>query len=144
MDKTDSSRPALPVMYANYLLDKEGDIPGNLSFELNINDFGPLNDYENAKNFINNITSFKILYRLMTIFPNHNKKKEQKCIGHEIEQIYSYENSAHLNLYLKYNKIQCPDSHYIADIFWVEIIIVALSVISLIYTFFYVVKRYNK
>ena len=143
MDKTDSSRPALPVMYANYLLDKEGDIPGNLSFELNINDFGPLNDYENAKNFINNITSFKILYRLMTIFPNHNKKKEQKCIGHEIEQIYSYENSAHLNLYLKYNKIQCPDSHYIADIFWVEIIIVALSVISLIYTFFYVVKRYK-
>ena len=145
MDKEDSGAPASPKMFVNYLRDKVGELPGNLTFELNINDFGPLNNYENAKQFINNITGFKIIYRLMTIFPNTNKNKEQKCIGHEIEQIYSYENSAHINLYLKYNKIACPNTNtnYNADIIWSEIIIIILSIISLLYTYFHVVKRYK-
>ena len=145
MERTDSGTPSPPEMFVNYLRDKIGELPGNLSFILTQNDFGPLNDNENAKNFINNITSFKILYHLMTIFPNSNKNKdkEQKCIGHEIEQIYSYENSAHIDLYLKYNKIPCPDKNYIADIFWSEIIIIILSIISLIYTYFHVVRRYK-
>ena len=143
MDKTDTGGPALPEMHVNYLMDKEDGFPGNLSFKLNLNDFGPLNDYDNAKHFINNITSFKISYRLMTILPNRNKKKGQKCIGHQIEQIYSYENSAHINLYLQYQKIACIGQNYIADIFWSEIMIVILSIISLINTFFHVVNRYK-
>ena len=81
----------------------------------------------------------------MTIFPSNsqNKNEEQKCIGHEIEQIYSFENSAIIDLYLKYNKIACPNKNYIADIFWSQIIIIILAIISLLYTYFHVVKRYK-
>lgn len=145
MYKTDEGRGSSPKMYVNYLRDKIGDLPGELSFELDIDDFGPLNDNDNAKIFVNNITSFKIVYYLMTIFPNSNKNKdkEQKCIGHEIEQIYSFENSANIDLYLKYNKIACINNNYISDIFWSEIIIIILSIISLLYTFFHVVRRYK-
>ena len=145
MYKTDTGNASSPEMFINYLRDKIGELPGKLSFDLNINDFGPLNDNENAKIFINNITSFKIVYYLMTIFPNSNKNKdkEQKCIGHEIEQIYSFENSANIDLYLKYNKIACANNNYIADIFWSEIIIIILAIISLLYTYFHIVKRYK-
>ena len=145
MYKNDSGGASPPEMHINYLRDKIGELPGNLSFELTLNDYGPLNDNENAKKFINNITSFKIVYRLMTIFPNSNKNEnlEQKCIGHEIEQIYSFENSANIDLYLKYNKIACPNKNYIDDIFWSQIIIIILSIISLLYTYFHIVKRYK-
>ena len=102
----------------------------------------PLNDNETSKKFINNITNFKIFYHLMTIFPA-NKNKEQKCIGHEIEQIYSFENSSIIDLYLKYNKVACKDKNYIADIFWSEIIIIILAIISLLNTYFHVVWRYK-
>ena len=131
-----------PEMYLDYLRNKEGESPGQLSFELSLNDFGPLNDNENAKKFINNITNFKILYHLMTIFPE-DKNKEQKCIGHEIQQIYSFENSAIIDLYLKYNKVACSNKNYIADIFWSEIVIIILAIISLLHTYFHVVKRYK-
>ena len=145
MYKNDSGKALSPEMYVNYLKDKINELPGKLSFELNIDDFGPLNDNENAKLFINNITSFKIVYYLMTIFPNSNQNqdKEQKCIGHEIEQIYSFENAANIDLYLKYNKIPCSNNTYIAEFFWSEIIIIILSIISLIYTYFHVSKRYK-
>lgn len=145
MEKNEFGGGASPEMFVNYLRDKTPELPGNLSYSLTLDDLGPLNDDENAKKFINNITSFKISYYLMTIFPNSNKNrdKEQKCIGHEIEQIYSYENSAHIDLYLKYNKIPCPDTNYFADTFWSEIIIIILSIISLIYTYFHVVRRYK-
>ena len=145
MYKNDSGKASSPEMYVNYLRDKMSELPGKLSFELNLDDFGPLNDNENAKIFINNITSFKIVYYLMTIFPNsnQNKDKEQKCIGHEIEQIYSFENAANIDLYLKYNKISCFNNNYIADFFWPEIIIIILSIISLLYTYFHVSKRYK-
>ena len=145
MYKNESGKASSPEMYINYLRDKTNVLPGKLSFELNVDDFGPLNDKENAKIFINNITSFKIVYYLMTIFPNtnQNKDKEQKCIGHEIEQIYSFENGVNIDLYLQYNKIACFNSTYIAEFFWSEIIIIILSIISLLYTFFHVSKRYK-
>ena len=133
-----------PKMFVNYLRDKVNKLPGEIAFELSLNNFGPLNDNENAKNFINNITSFKIQYYLKSIFPNGNdENKDSKCIGHEIEQIYSFANSANIDLYLKYNKIACEDEYYIAELFWSEIIIIILSIISLLYTYFHVVKRYK-
>ena len=145
MEKNESGGGAPPEMFVNYLRDKTPELPGHLSYSLTLDDLGPLNNDENVKKFVNNITSFKISYYLMTIFPNSNKNrdKEQKCIGHEIEQIYSYENSAHIDLYLKYNKIPCPDTNYFADTFWSEIIIIILSIISLLYTYFHVVRRYK-
>ena len=144
MYKNSTGAASSPEMYVDYLRDKIGELPGQLSFELSLDDFGPLNDNENAKKFINNITNFKILYHLMTIFPsNNNNNKEQKCIGHEIEQIYSFENSAIIDLYLKYNKVACSDKNYIADIFWSEIMIIILAIISLLHTYFHVVKRYK-
>ena len=144
MYKNSSHGASSPEMYVDYLRDKIGELPGQLSFELSLNDFGPLNDNENAKKFINNITNFKILYHLKTIFPsNKNNSKEKKCIGHEIEQIYSFENSAIIDLYLKYNKVACSDQNYIADIFWSEIMIIILAIISLLHTYFHVVKRYK-
>ena len=145
MEKNETGGGAPPEMFVNYLRDKTPELPGHLSYSLTLDDLGPLNEDENAKKFVNNITSFKISYYLMTIFPNSNKNrdKEPKCIGHEIKQIYSYENSAHIDLYLKYNKIPCPDTNYFADTFWSEIIIIILSIISLLYTYFHVVRRYK-
>lgn len=144
MYKKSSGEASSPEMYVDYLRDKIGELPGQLSFELSLNDFGPLNNNENAKNFINNITNFKIVYHLMTIFPSkENNNKEQKCIGHEIEQIYSFENSAIIELFLNYKKKACSDKNYIADIFWSEIIIVILAIISLLNTYFHVLKRYK-
>ena len=35
------------------------------------------------------------------------------------------------------------NNNYISDIFWSEIIIIILSIISLLYTFFHVVRRYK-
>ena len=144
MYKTESGAGANPEMLVDYFRDKIGELPGKLSFEITLDDLGPLNDNENAKKFINNITSFKIVYHLVTIFPySNNNKGEEKCIGHEIEQIYSFENGANFDLYLNYHKVACEDRNYIADIFWSEIIIIVLSIISLLSTYFHVVKRYK-
>ena len=46
-------------------------------------------------------------------------------------------------MYLNYYRITCEDKNYIAGIFWSEIIIIILSIISLLYTYFHVVKRYK-
>ena len=144
MYKSKSGQAENPKMFINYLRDKTKRPPVKIAYELNLNDFCPLNDSQNAKQFINNITSFKIQYYLMSIFPNeNNENKDGKCIGYEIEQIYSFANWANIDLYLKYNKMACEDIYYISELFWSEIIIIFLSIVSLLCTYFHVVKRYK-
>ena len=65
-----------------------------------------MNNYNNEKEIINDITSFKIAYILSIIFLNHNKIKELFCIGSEIEKNHSYKNSTHINNILNILKQQ--------------------------------------
>ena len=91
INKNEESEIPPPLMYVNYLNDKMEEIPGKLFFYLYKNDFGPLNDEIDAKIFINNITSFKILYFLKATFPSKTREKESSTRCYEIEQVYSFE-----------------------------------------------------
>ena len=132
-----------PEMYINYLNDKIEEIPGNLSFYLNKNDFGPLNDAENAKIFINNITSFKIVYYLMSILPPLNKGTQERYICYQIKQVYSFESLANIDLYLNYKKIKCPNKDFVSNEFWIEIFIIILCIVCWIFNIIHIIKRYK-
>ena len=135
-----------PTMYINYVNDKVDKLPGNLSFVLKRNDFGPLNDDKNAKIFINNLTSFKILYYLKTYFPSRKKGKETNTRCHQIEQVYSFESLANIDLYLNYKKFKCPDQDYDIEVnnILIEIIIIILCIICLVLNIIHIIKRYKK
>jgi hypothetical protein len=130
-------------MYINYLNDKIEEIPGNLSFYLNKNDFGPLNDAENAKIFINNVTSFKIVYYLMSILPPLNKGTQERYICYQIKQVYSFESLANIDLYLNYKKIKCPNKDFVSNEFWIEIFIIILCIVCWIFNIIHIIKRYK-
>ena len=143
--KNEENEAPPPEMHINYLNDKIKEIPGNLTFYLNKNDFGPLNDEINAKIFINNITSFKILYNLKTIIPNKKVKDEDKYICYKIEQVYSFESLANIDLYLNYNKNKCPNTNtgFEVNSVLVEIIIIILCIICLVLNIIHIIKRYK-
>lgn len=143
INKGENDEVPPPEMYINYLNDKIEEIPGNLSFYLNKNDFGPLNDAENAKIFINNITSFKIVYYLMSILPPLNKGTKERYICYHIEQVYSFESLANIDLYLNYKKIKCPNKDFVSNEFWIEIFIIILCIICWIFNIIHIIKRYK-
>ena len=146
LNKDEKGEGAPPEMYVNYISDKTEEIPSNLSFLLNKNDFGPLNDEVNAKIFINNITSFKILYYLKTIFPSDGKENETNTRCHEIEQIYSFENLANIDLYLNYKKYKCPNEDFGSEVdnILIEIIIIILCIICIVLNIIHMIKRYKR
>ena len=143
INKGENDEVPPPEMYINYLNDKIEEIPGNLSFYLNKNDFGPLNDAENAKIFINNITSFKIVYYLMSILPPLNKGTQERYICYQIKQVYSFENLANIDLYLNYKKIKCPNKDFVSNEFWIEIFIIILCIVCWIFNIIHIIKRYK-
>ena len=143
INKGENDEVPPPEMYINYLNDKIEEIPGNLSFYLNKNDFGPLNDAENAKIFINNITSFKIVYYLMSILPPLNKGTQERYICYQIKQVYSFESLANIDLYLNYKKIKCPNKDFVSNEFWIEIFIIILCIICWIFNIIHIIKRYK-
>ena len=143
INKGENDEVPPPEMYINYLNDKIEEIPGNLSFYLNKNDFGPLNDAENAKIFINNITSFKIVYYLMSIFPPLNKGTQERYICYQIKQVYSFESLANIDLYLNYKKIKCPNKDFVSNEFWIEIFIIILCIVCWIFNIIHIIKRYK-
>ena len=143
INKGENDEVPPPEMYINYLNDKIEEIPGNLSFYLNKNDFGPLNDAENAKIFINNITSFKILYYLMSILPPLNKGTQERYICYQIKQVYSFESLANIDLYLNYKKIKCPNKDFVSNEFWIEIFIIILCIVCWIFNIIHIIKRYK-
>jgi hypothetical protein len=143
INKGDNDEVPPPEMYINYLNDKIEEIPGNLSFYLNKNDFGPLNDAENAKIFINNITSFKIVYYLMSILPPLNKGTQERYICYQIKQVYSFESLANIDLYLNYKKIKCPNKDFVSNEFWIEIFIILLCIVCWIFNIIHIIKRYK-
>lgn len=143
INKGENDEVPPPEMYINYLNDKIEEIPGNLSFYLNKNDFGPLNDAENAKIFINNITSFKIVYYLMSILPPLNKGTQERYICYQIEQVYSFESLANIDLYLNYKKIKCPNKDFVSNEFWIEIFIIILCIVCWIFNIIHIIKRYK-
>ena len=143
INKGENDEVPPPEMYINYLNDKIEEIPGNLSFYLNKNDFGPLNDAENAKIFINNITSFKILYYLMSILPPLNKGNQERYICYQIKQVYSFESLANIDLYLNYKKIKCPNKDFVSNEFWIEIFIIILCIVCWIFNIIHIIKRYK-
>ena len=143
INKGENDEVPHPEMYINYLNDKIEEIPGNLSFYLNKNDFGPLNDAENAKIFINNITSFKIVYYLMSILPPLNKGTQERYICYQIEQVYSFESLANIDLYLNYKKIKCPNKDFVSNEFWIEIFIIILCIVCWIFNIIHIIKRYK-
>ena len=142
MDRTNTSGPAPPKMYVNYIKGKKNAYLGQAVYDLTLDDLGPL-DNTDGKKFMNNITSFSIVYNLQAIFPKQNKFNELKCIGHQVEQIYSMDNYAIIDLYLNYDKIQCKGYTYIGEKFWTEVIIIIFAIISLVYIYFHVIKRYK-
>ena len=143
INKGENDEVPHPEMYINYLNDKIEEIPGNLSFYLNKNDFGPLNDAENAKIFINNITSFKIVYYLMSILPPLNKGTQERYICYQIKQVYSFESLANIDLYLNYKKIKCPNKDFVSNEFWIEIFIIILCIVCWIFNIIHIIKRYK-
>ena len=143
INKGENDEVPPPEMYINYLNDKIEEIPGNLSFYLNKNDFGPLNDAENAKIFINNITSFKIVYYLMSILPPLNKGTQERYICYQIKQVYSFESLANIDLYLNYKKIKCPNKDFVSNEFWIEIFIIILCIVCWIFNIIHIIKRYK-
>ena len=134
-----------PIMYINYLNDKVKEIPGNLIFELNKDDYGPLNDEKNAKIFINNITSFKILYNLKAIIPNKKDLDKNKNVCYQIEQVYSFESLANIDLYLNYKKKKCPNSEtgLTLNNMLDEIVIIILCIICLVLNIIHIIERYK-
>ena len=143
INKGENDEVPPPEMYINYLNDKIEEIPGNLSFYLNKNDFGPLNDAENAKIFINNITSFKIVYYLMSILPPLNKGTQERYICYQIKQVYSFESLANIDLYLNYKKIKCPNKDFVSNEYWIEIFIIILCIVCWIFNIIHIIKRYK-
>ena len=143
INKGENDEVPPPEMYINYLNDKIEEIPGNLSFYLNKNDFGPLNDAENAKIFINNVTSFKIVYYLMSILPPLNKGTQERYICYQIKQVYSFESLANIDLYLNYKKIKCPNKDFVSNEFWIEIFIIILCIVCWIFNIIHIIKRYK-
>ena len=134
-----------PKMYINYMNDKIGELPGNLSFDLNLTSFGPLSeDDEISKIFINNITSFKILYYLMSIIPQSNGNDENIYICHQIEQVYSYESLAIFDLYLNYKKMQCPNKEINSENIWIDILIIILCIICLLLNIVHIIRGYKE
>ena len=134
-----------PLMYVNYLNNKMEEIPGKLFFYLHKNDFGPLNDEIDAKIFINNITSFKILYFLKATFPSKTREKESNTRCYEIEQVYSFESLANIDLYLNYEKYQCPQEDPVIEVnnILLEIIIILLCITCIAANIIHINKRYK-
>ena len=142
MYKNNDQTPFSPKMTLNYRKAKKYTISENITYDLTLNDFGPLNDEETAKNILNNITSFKIEYHLMSTFFSSLVQNIQ-CIGYEIEQIYSFENFAQMDLYLSYSQIPCPNYTYVSNYIWLSVIVIIFAFLSLLLIFLYVVKRYK-
>ena len=140
--KNSDNTPSSPKMILDYRRTKEYKIPGNLTFDLTLDDFGPLNDEESAKNLMNNITSFKIQYHLMSSFFSIQEQSTQ-CLGYDIEQIYSFENNAQIDLYLSYTKTPCPKFTCISNYIWLSVIVIILAILSLFLIYLHVVKRYK-
>ena len=136
MNRDKEGNASSPIMYVRYLNDKVDEIPGNLSYVINQDDYGPLRDAEIAKSFINNITSFKIVYYLMAVFPIEGKQQE-KYICHKIESL------ANIDLYLNYNKMKCPNNEFIITNIWLEILIIISSFFCLGFNIYHIVKRYR-
>ena len=146
INKNEKGEGIPPEMYINYINDKIDEIPGNLSFMLKKNDFGPLNDEVNAKIFINNITSFKILYYLKTTFPSNKIGNTTNTRCHEIEQVYSFESLANIDLYLNYKKYKCPNENFDVEVnnILIEIIIIILCIMCLVLNIIHIIRRYKR
>ena len=142
MNRDKEGNASSPIMYVSYLNDKVEGTPGNLSYIIKQDDYGPLQDPDIAKSFINNITSFKIVYYLMAVFPIEGKQQE-KYICHKIEQIYNFESLANIDLYLNYNKMKCPNNKFIITNIWLEMLIIISCILSLAFNIFHIVKRYR-
>ena len=134
-----------PIMHISYITEKAKEIPGNLSFILSKDYYGPITDDDDGKNFINNINHFTIQYYTMSIFPPNVKRKKEKYICHEIDQIYSFENLAIINLYLDFKIIKCPHKNNIKENFdvWIEIFVIFFCVLSLSINLKGIMKRYK-
>ena len=142
MNKDKNGSAPSPIMYVSYLNDKVKGTPGNLSYILNQTDFGPLNNNSNPKSFINNITSFKIVYYLMATIPMEGRQRK-KYICHKIEQIYNFESLANIDLYLNFNKMKCPNNEFIVNNTWLEVWIIFLCIICLGFNIYHIIKRYK-
>ena len=143
MSTEEDGRGSPPIMEINYLNDKKKDIPGNLRFNLDEDYLGPISDTKNAKAFINNISSFKVVYYLKTIIPPTKERSKEKYICHEIEQIYSFESLANIDLYLDYKKMKCPYQDLFIDNVWLEVLVILLSIFTLIIDFEKIIHNYK-
>ena len=141
--KDENGKGSPPEMHINYLNDKIKDIPGNLTYTLDEDYLGPISDKENAKAFINNITSFRIVYYLMSIIPPTIKRAKVKHICHEIEQIYSFESLANIDLYLNYQKMKCPYHNLFINNIWIEVFVIILSLLGLIVNIMKIIHNYK-
>ena len=135
-----------PVLYVNYLNDKVKGIPGNLFFFLEKNDFGPLSNETEAKIFINNITSFKIIYYLKASFPSQKNENETNTRCYEVEQVYSFENLAIIDLYLNFKKEKCEEETIVIELnnILLEIVIIILCIACIIFNILHIIKRYKR
>ena len=142
MNRDENGNASSPIMYVRYLNDQVDAMPGNLSYTINQDDLGPLNETSNAKTFINNITSFKIVYYLMATIPMEGRQRK-KYICHKIEQIYNFESLANIDLYLNFNKMKCPNDDFIVNNIWIEVVIILLCIICLGFNIHHIIKRYR-
>ena len=142
MYKINDETPQPPKMILDYRRAKEFPKNVSLTFDLTMEDFGPFNDKEIAKSFMDNITSFKIQYHLMSYFSSIQSQGQQ-CIGYDIEQIYSFENFAQADLYLNYQKVPCPNFTYVSKYIWLSVIVIILAFLSLFLLYLHVAKRYK-
>ena len=135
-----------PVLYVNYLNDKVKGIPGNLFFFLEKNDFGPLSNETEAKIFINNITSFKIIYYLKASFPSQKNENETNTRCYEVEQVYSFENLAIIVLYLNFKKEKCEEETIVIELndILLEIVIILLCIACIVINILHIIKRYKR
>ena len=135
-----------PVLYVNYLNDKVKGIPGNLFFFLEKNDFGPLSNETEAKIFINNITSFKIIYFLKASFPSQKNENETNTRCYEVEQVYSFENLAIIDLYLNFKKEKCEEETIVIELndILLEIVIILLCIACIVINILHIIKRYKR
>ena len=135
-----------PVLYVNYLNDKVKGIPGNLFFFLEKNDFGPLSNETEAKIFINNITSFKIIYYLKASFPSQKNENETNTRCYEVEQVYSFENLAIIDLYLNFKKEKCEEETIVIELndILLEIVIILLCIACIVINILHIIKRYKR
>ena len=145
INKDENGNGDPPIMHISYINDIKKEIPGNLTYVLGKDNYGPITDDDNGKIFINNINHFTIHYYIMTIFPPNVKRKKEKYICHEIDQVYSFENLANIDLYLTFQIIKCPHRNNIKEDIdvWIEIFVIFFCVLSVSINLKGIMKRYK-